>query len=161
MLQNNFKEWYSQDANLDNLEAISAFEKEHNLRLPQEYIDLVRFRDGGLLEKDLFFYMDRGKRQIRNCVADFLCWQKETLGEGECLIHEVNNPPEFFPKGLIPFAPDGGGNYICFDYRKRKENPPIVFWHHEVEENEGIYPLANSFEEFVNSLKSRDESEHL
>jgi hypothetical protein len=154
-MQNDFKEWYSQGAELDNLEVISAFEKEHGIILPQEYIKLVRFRDGGLLKKDLFFYQD--SREMRNCVADFLCWQKETLGENECVPYEVNNPPEFFPKRLIPFAPDGGGNYVCFDYRDCKENPPIVFWHHEIEENEGIFPLANSFDEFTNNLKSEDE----
>jgi hypothetical protein len=156
-MHNDFKEWYSQGTELDNLKAISAFEKEYNIKFPQEYITLVRFRDGGLLKKDLFFYQD-GQRK-RNCVADFLCWQKETLGENECIPYEVNNPPEFFPRGLIPFAPDGGGNYLCFDYRNCKENPPIVFWHHEVEENEGVFLLANSFDEFIDNLKSREELE--
>ena len=88
----------------------------------------------------------------------FLCWQKETI-EYEYIVDEFNNPPEFFPQGLISFAPDGGGNYICFDYRNCKENPPIVFWHHEVEENEGVFPLADSFDQFIDSLKNEEEIE--
>ena len=58
---------------------------------------------------------------------------------------------------MVHMAPDGGGNYICFDYRNCKENPSIVYWDHSVEEHEGIFFLANSFEEFINSLKSEDE----
>ena len=78
------------------------------------------------------------------------------IGNNE-ILDAIKNPPEFFPKGLIPFSQDGGGNYLCFDYRNYKENPPIVFWHHAIEENEGIFYLANSFEEFINSLKSEEE----
>jgi hypothetical protein len=154
-MQNDFKEWYSNETNLDNSEEMLSFEQSEQIKLPSQYKEMVRFRDGGSLRKDLFFYQD--ERLIRNCIGYFLCWQKETLGENECVPYEVNNPPEFFPKRLIPFAPDGGGNYVCFDYRDCKENPPIVFWHHEIEENEGIFPLANSFDEFTNNLKSEDE----
>lgn len=78
------------------------------------------------------------------------------IGHNE-ILDTIKNPPEFFPKGLIPFSQDGGGNYLCFDYRNCKENPPIIFWNHEVEENEGIFYLADSFEEFINGLKSEDE----
>ncbi len=73
------------------------------------------------------------------------------------ILDEIQNLPEFFPKGLIPFSQDGGGNYLCFDYRNCTENPPIVFWHHAIEENEGIFHLADSFEEFISSLKSEEE----
>lgn len=161
MLQNNFRKWYSQGTEIDNLEAILAFEKGYNIKFPQEYINLVRFHDGGTLEKNIFIYQK--EREVdANGIGFFLPWRKETLElEGEYIIDQINNPPEFFPKGLIPFAPDGGGNYICFDYRNCQENPPIVFWHHEVEENEGVFPLANSFEKFVDSLKSKDELEQL
>lgn len=156
MQLNNFEEWYSNETKLDNQMAISVFEEEHNIRFPKDYIDLVRFRDGGTLEKDLFFYYD--ERLIRNCIGYFLCWQKETLPHYYSYLPNIyNDPPEFFPKGLIPFAPDGGGNYVCFDYRNCKETPSIVFWHHAVEENEGIFVLADSFEKFINSLKSEEE----
>lgn len=159
MQQNKFKEWYSGNTKLDNAQAMSMFEQSEGIKLPFAYKELVKFRDGGELEKDLFFYHDG--RLKRNSIGFFLCWQEDTLGEGETMQRGVNSPPEFFPKGLIPFAPDGGGNYICFDYRNCKENPLIVFWHHEIEENEGIFHLADSFEDFLNSLKSEAEIEAL
>ena len=157
MLLNNFRRWYSQNTNLDNSKVISDFEREHGVKFPEEYRKLVRFRDGGILKKHIFTYNNEGVIN-ENCVCAFLCWQKETI-EYEYIVDEFNNPPEFFPQGLISFAPDGGGNYICFDYRNCKENPPIVFWHHEVEENEGVFPLADSFDQFIDSLKNEEEIE--
>jgi hypothetical protein len=209
MSKNDFIDWMSEDKEIDNSAYFYDFEYKLNLKLPNEYKDLVLFRDGGTLKKDLFYY-DYENSHWRNCVGDFLCWQPNDdadfyiiddkkiskkffrkglepityegndnwlcfdyrfdqdpppiiiyhrkIGQNEILDH-VLNPPEFFPKGLIPFAPDGGGNYICFDYRKCKENPPIVFWHHEVEENEGVFYLSDSFDEFIDSLVSEDELE--
>ena len=41
-----------------------------------------------------------------------------------------NNPAEFFPKNLVAFGRDRGGNKICFDYRLNPttDNPPVVYW---------------------------------
>ena len=155
MKENNFIEWYSEDKKIDNFPNILSFEKKKNIVFPAYYKKLVRFKDGGLLVKDLFDYQYKNET-FRNCVGDFLCWQKET-SEYSFIIDQINDPPEFFPNDLIPFAPDGGGNYICFDYRNCREDPPIVYWDHGIEENEGIFHLADSFEEFLSMLKSEEE----
>lgn len=157
MQLNNFRRWYSKETKLDNSGAMSEFEQNEGIKLPSHYKEIVRFRDGGILEKNTFSYEKEGEID-EDIVGEFLCWQKETLPHYySYLPNAYRDPPEFFPQGLIPFAPDGGGNYICFDYRNCKENPPIVFWHHEVEENEGVFHLANSFDEFINNLKSEGE----
>lgn len=157
MLQNNFKYWYSKENKIDTQGIISLFEQNENIKLPTVYKEMVRIYDGGTLARNIFTYKNNGSVD-ENCVGYFLCWQSETLGHYYSYLQNVyNDPPEFFPKKLIPFAPDGGGNYICFDYRICQENPPVVFWHHEVEENEGIFMIANSFDEFLYNLKSREE----
>ena len=81
--------------------------------------------------------------------------------EGEYVLDQINNPPEFFPKGLISFARDGSGNDTCFDYRHCKENPPIFFWHHEVEENEGVFSLGDSLINSLTTLKVKQRLKHL
>ena len=110
MRQNNFEYWYSKEKKFDSLDIISFFEKNENIKLPNKYKELVRYRDGGILKRNIFVYKDNDMIN-ENCIGYFLCWQKDVL-ETENIIDEINNPPEFFPKGLIPFAPDGGGNYI-------------------------------------------------
>ena len=68
-------------------------------------------------------------------------------------------PPEFFPKGLVAFGEDGGGDFICFDYREGKDNPnpPIVYWRHDANEGEDVSFIAKDFETFIGMLKSEDE----
>ena len=42
------------------------------------------------------------------------------------------------PLHLIPFSPDGGGNYYCFDIR----NNNIVFWDSEYDYSNDIPEVA-------------------
>ena len=44
-----------------------------------------------------------------------------------------------FKDGIFPFACDLAGNYFCFDYRKDKSNPSIIFWIHELAVSELDY----------------------
>lgn len=57
------------------------------------------------------------------------------------------------PQRLIPFGEDGGGNYVCFDYR-HSDVPSVVFWHHELDADEGIFPVAATFEKFLRMLRA-------
>jgi hypothetical protein len=49
---------------------------------------------------------------------------------------------------------------MCFDYRNGKDNPnpPVVYWAHEYEENDGICPLADNFDDFMDMLVTREEA---
>lgn len=142
----------------DNTKTIKAFERERAVKFPGLYKQLVSRIDGGYLKRNIFFCTDpKNNRTMRDSVGCFLAWGDYPY---ELFRDLVDSPPEFFPEGLIAFASNGGGDFICFDYRNCKENPPIVFWHHEYEENEGIFPLADNFEEFLDDLKSDEEMEN-
>ncbi|AKJ02779.1 Hypothetical protein AA314_04405 [Archangium gephyra] len=52
------------------------------------------------------------------------------------------------PLGVYPFALTGSGEYICFDYRDTPSQPGIVLITVEMD----IYPVANSFSEFLEKL---------
>jgi hypothetical protein len=75
------------------------------------------------------------------------------------------------PDKIFPFANDGGGNVLYFDYRNNESNPSIVFQFHEraiskndlndsdLEErplkewlNDSLYPIADSFEQLIDML---------
>lgn len=47
------------------------------------------------------------------------------------IVKVYNNYFATLPKDLVPIAIDPAGNLICFDYKKHKYNPIIVFWAHE------------------------------
>ena len=54
---------------------------------------------------------------------------------------------------IVPFYPDGFGNFACFDTRKMDVNGicPIVFWEHDIEYDENNEPkiISTSFIEFI------------
>ena len=157
MSSNSIKSWRQMPQTIENIAAIKLFEKTHDILLPEKYIEYVNNKEGIVLEKDTFRYWDQNNWCI-NFIGRFLCWANNNLYSYYSYLSNVyNDPPEFFPNDLIPFAPDGGGNYICFDYRNCREDPPIVYWDHGIEENEGIFHLADSFEEFLSMLKSEEE----
>lgn len=64
--------------------------------------------------------------------------------------------PPHFTSGLIAFAEDAGGNYICFDYRAGKSNPdpPVMFWHHEFHSGgEEPFFVSRNFDALLDLLR--------
>lgn len=58
------------------------------------------------------------------------------------------------PHFVVPIATDGGGDFICLDYRSdlTRCNPTVVYWCHELEGEEGFVPMAATFTEFLAKL---------
>ena len=127
---------------------IRFIEERTGFILPNKYSDLMRLQNGGDVENNEFCYTNK--------ISNNLEFGRVYMLNLFDVIKLYIDSPEFFPKGLIPFANDGGGNLTCFDYRKCKENPPIVFWVCGDPEGEDTHFVANNFEEFVNMLYKPD-----
>lgn len=56
------------------------------------------------------------------------------------------------PAGLVPVAEDGGGDFICLDYRGGPERLAVVYWSHEVGGEAGVVPVAETFGDFLSLL---------
>jgi hypothetical protein len=127
------------------------------IRFPHSYFEMIYTRDGSTPKPNIFEYYDIDYEfNVKNCIGSFLCINPNQYGD---LLSTYLNPPEFFPKGLVAFAEDGGGNLICFDYREGKDNPnpPIVYWNHEADIGKDVSFVAKDFETFIGMLKSDDE----
>ena len=59
----------------------------------------------------------------------------------------------YFPKGIIPISDEGGGNFICLDYRHDNTNrsPKITYYDHEVDLERNFFYLCDSFQELLNA----------
>ncbi|CAO1295871.1 unnamed protein product [Diamesa hyperborea] len=95
-----------------------------------------------------------------------LAFDSDEVETMEWMWKNRNNDTELpFPNNIVPFSLDGGGNLICFDYRKNisTNEPEIVVWHHEGAGTEGeLSFVANSFDEFLDMLHdNRTEEEKL
>jgi hypothetical protein len=85
------------------------------------------------------------------------------------LIYNYNTYQGRIPSHLLPIANDPGGNIICISTSSDSLGS-IYFWDHEeevvVEQNEEIdtsnlYLVANSFDEFMNSLEKLEDEDDL
>ena len=61
------------------------------------------------------------------------------------------------PRSIVPFGEDGGGNYVCFDYRNSSE-PSVVFWYHGLSGIDGLHTVAATFDDFVGLLRAPAEA---
>ena len=53
----------------------------------------------------------------------------------------------------VPIIGDGGGNMICLDYGAGTGEPTVVYWQHELFWEEGMVPVAPSFDAFLQILE--------
>jgi len=115
---------------------VDAFEKKHNLRLPNDYKYLLSIHNG----IDLMGVSIYGFTGTENL---------ETVYEFEH--NEVIYPQYDY---LIPFSPDGGGNFYCFDTRNNNESCPVVFWTSNYEYNEDDQPelTHESFSDWIKEV---------
>ena len=150
-----------------NPEQIKAFEAKCGYKFPKSYIDLVLKFNGAEVYNymtSFFIYNENGEK-VNDVfgVGAFLAFGEQNVSDETSLIDwfwENRNCDENypFPNHLVPFAYDGGGNYLCFDYRhnQRTNNPRVVFWFHEeagqLKEGLEVYYAANSFDEFLDCL---------
>lgn len=137
-------------------DVIFSLEKYYKITLPAIYVDFIISHNGARLNADVFDYFDYNINAENSASIAFI--------NAENIQHRVENiksDREYdfdikykFEDGLIPFGDNGGGDLICFDYRKNQitDNPPIVIWNHDMGLKHRVVFIANNFEEFINML---------
>lgn len=133
---------------------LHAFEFKFGVRLPEEYVAMLRLFNGGELTARLYVDPVMGHGGIdeffglgiyrRDITAESRDWEMGNLWE---------ETPSFrlhLLKGRgVPFTRDGGGNELFFDFDSNDANPPI---NRIVVATRKPYHIANSFSEFVDTL---------
>jgi hypothetical protein len=140
-----------------NEHEIGELERVLDIRLPSDYRSFLLRHNGGRPEPSSFFaYLGPyGDSRSHECVNRFLALYD---GEYSNLKKYIKSYKDRIPVDFLPIARDPFGNLICLavagpDYGK------VFFWDHELEADEGETPdyrnisfVANSFDEFLNSL---------
>ena len=129
------------------------------LKLPKAYRTFLLDVNGGKCSSNSFFISEKeGEDSIRYFFG---------INEDESydLLSCIKRYKKRVPLNMLPIANDSFGNLILLsisdpDYGK------VYFWDHDWEVEDGQIPdysnltlIADSFEEFLNSLKSEDEIE--
>jgi len=110
---------------------ILKVERLFGVFFPEDYVDCVQLYHGASV---IPYRVDlNGNVRV---FANLLSFSDSSVDN---IVKAYFDNKDRFKEGIFPFACDPSGNYFCFDYRKDKNNPSVVFWNHEIAVNESDY----------------------
>ena len=136
------------------LAAIEDFERQRDLKLPRLYKEFLLATNGGRPRNSMFPI--RG--MARNPYGSIQTFAGIGVHEPTDELARSNDLyAGGIPDGVVLIAGNGGGDYICLDLRDGKDR--VAFWNKrhfwgtgEWRESD-LYHVADSFEEFLASLR--------
>ena len=143
-----------------NMQDIENLEKKCKVSFPQSFKDFLLINNGGRAEKNVFPMLENEHDNNEGVVSDFHGIDEKAYYsnlEKSILYSRV-------PNDIFVFASDPFGNYICIGTEGQRYGK-VYFWDHEGEAAafgydeawyENVYLIANSFEDFINSLYKVD-----
>jgi len=138
-----------------SIEKVDKAENELGVKLPADFLAVATIHQGATPEPDGFDLPD-GSSSSFGCLLHF-----EEKPFFENIVVRRGPVSYVLPDKVIPFAEDGGGNLLCFDYRETPSHPTVVFWDHEKCDDPPLY-VASSFTDLMNKLydwRQRDATE--
>lgn len=128
---------------LTSEDLLTDFESLYNVKLPQDFKELIKVSNGGSPSKALFDTDDVKRIQVINLLS-FNRVPPET--ENEEAVYGIIDNLRMDPatSDLVPFASTGFNNYICLD----RENKIVLYQ----DSSKDRLPVANSVTEFIGKL---------
>jgi SMI1-KNR4 cell-wall len=134
--------------------AVGTFERRFQVVLPSLYAAFLLATNGGRPKKSAFPIQGLALNPLGNIQFFFGL-------APELAVYDLTEIMAFFeariPNDIVPIACNDGSDYVCLDLRNGGER--VVFWDHahfwstgEWRAND-LYFIANSFEEFLKSLR--------
>lgn len=125
---------------------IDAFESYFSLKLPLDYVALLRYANGGHPELDTFEPV--GRPGTARWAVNRFHYLNEDKNSPSSLWKATETWQHILGRDALPFASDGGGNLFFLDL---KTTPAVVkVCIHD--ENFRVVDLAPSFEVFIDGL---------
>lgn len=122
-------------------ETIDLVERKLQLKLPKDYVNLMKIQNGGYLRRNLF------KMNEEEIILDELFGISANEAEG--ILRTIYMREEWgLPENIILLSGDGH-SWVFLDYRKNRELPSVSYVDLELGED---YVLAASFTDFIHAL---------
>jgi cell wall assembly regulator SMI1 len=129
------------------LHEIETLEQEWGVTFPDDYKRAVMDYQG---MTPVPFVIDIGSSD--NVICELLTVSVDEQQPSSALSHVYRLIKHLVPAGIYPFAATGTGDYICFDYRASAGAPKVVFYFTDALGEEALYPVADSFTDFLSKL---------
>ena len=140
--------------NPTTLAAVQKFERQRDLYLPDSFKAFLILTNGGVPVRPAFPINGWDNNPIGVVQAFAGIGVSEPTDE---LAYAYDLYRGGLPKGIVPFAGNGGGDYVCLDLRNGGEK--VVFWDKRHFWGTGewreidLYHVADTFDEFLALLK--------
>jgi cell wall assembly regulator SMI1 len=133
------------DARVDEVESVLG------VRFPADFRECAKHCHGGAPTRRTFKFQD-ANGEMGSCLAVLLSF---TPDKAENILDTHEMLADQLPAGLIPFAEDGGGDYMCFDYNGAagSHSPGVVYWHRAGLPGNEVSTLSASFSNFLDMLR--------
>lgn len=116
---------------LNDANFINQVEHKLAISFPNELKEIVIKYNNGMPEPNTFD-TEKLKGKSFGELLDF------NLDSANNILENYSWIQDKLPANVIPFTVGAGGDYLCYDFRTKKNNPEIIFWDHEqISEIEG------------------------
>ena len=129
---------------------IISIESALSIKFPSDYIECAKKHNGGNPSFQVYDFEGKQEAVFNGLLG--LCSK-----ESNFILDVYEDVQDRLVKGVYPFADDPFGNLICFDYRNNTGIPTVVFWDHEIsQENreKAIIPICDTFTELLFKLRA-------
>ncbi|NWJ46824.1 MAG: SMI1/KNR4 family protein [Chloroflexi bacterium] len=140
------------------MSAIQQAEKELGVQFPDSYCAFLLEHNGGHPLQSSFPLTEE-LLTPRGSIHWFFCIDKSSVYD---IRKKMRTYEDRVPSNFLTIAADPGGNLICISF-KGVDAGKVYYWDHEgeldkssVDSYENVYLIANTFEEFINSLTEED-----
>ena len=141
---------------------IKRIEDKLGYKLPQSYIELMKEHNGGILKRCIFFYGDQEREEYIVVNGMFGIGETKDYSLGGSMGSRFWVEEWEYPNIGVAICdcPSAGHEMIFLDYREciiGRDEPRVVYIDQEADYDTIV--LAETFEEFINGLKSDEEIE--
>ncbi|MCQ9327766.1 SMI1/KNR4 family protein, partial [Neisseria dentiae] len=136
---------------------IRNFATDVGIVFPKSYISIISKHDYLYPKEKIFNFINvYNEKDERDIV--FLGYKNE-LGYEDIYSYSCIDDDYSYGKKVIAFGLCANGDYVCFDYRKGRENPSVVVMYHDdfYEDENGdtkmvVNYVADNFDDFLEML---------
>jgi len=135
---------------------LNEFQLFHQVRLPMDFIDLIKYANGAEIE-NLSVDINGQERLVER----FLCILDDLDGDSGQSQYEIGvviaqiedrltDDEELVGTKIIPFALLFGGDFLCLDFRSNSVDPSVIIWDHE--ESDELSPITYFIANSISTL---------
>ncbi|MDM5358771.1 SMI1/KNR4 family protein [Peribacillus sp. ACCC06369] len=141
------KKWLFVEEEKPDEGVIASIERVFEIEYPDDYKMCVMRYNGGFPEPNIFNFGE-GQQGVFN---DLISFTDNDINIG--MFYELFSSPTL--KGIVPFARDPFGSYLCFDYRNNYPSPKIIFFNHE---EEALSLVCDTFSDLLEQMYSLEDT---